>query len=203
MKIGIVVDGVAEFASLSLIYGQLCDLADVVMLRPVKADIQPLAPPGLIARKCESRIKQLFGRGADRVLVLFDRETRGECPGQLASIVEHELAINGRDVRVIVKNKTYENWLVADIAAVASGRFTVSRGARRAVEPNKADNVDALALLKKAAPKGAAYEKVADSKRILGKAAVLEMASHSRSFRRFLRAVECPAYCDQSRDPRP
>jgi len=65
-------------------------------------------------------------------------------------------------------------------------RFDVSNVTANAVQPNKADNVDALMLLQRAA-KGGAYDKVRDSKAILKLADPYRIGQNSRSFRRFLR----------------
>lgn len=202
MKLGIVVDGVSEYASLGGLYGDLRGRTGNQFLTPVKANIQPNAPLGVIARQCIPKIKQVQERGADCVLVLFDREERADCPGDLADSVQAILASNGLSVRVVVKNRKFENWLMADLEAfeAMAARFEISKATRRAIQPNKADNVDALALLKRAT-RGDSYHKVEDSKRILAKAQVSRMAGHSRSFRRFLRVAGDSAYQHQSANP--
>jgi hypothetical protein len=103
----------------------------------------------------------------------------------------------------VVKNRTFENWVIADVEAVRGvrGRFTVSGGMRSAVEGGTADNVDALSLLKRAA-QGDAYEKVHDAQPILEGADVRRIASNSRSFRRFLRVIDYPDYRTQSAQAR-
>src|SRR5207248_8508876 len=122
-------------------------------------------------------------RNAERVIVILDRETRSECPGKLAGAIEAKVRSADRDVVVVIKNVMFENWLVADIHAVASitARFEVSKTAIKSVEPNRADHADAIGLLRKAAKKGKSYDKVADSKRILKVAHVSFMAANSRS----------------------
>lgn len=203
MKIGIVVDGVSEYRSLSSLYPQLGALSGNQLIGPLQAPIAPMAPAGVIARQCIPRVAQLIGRGAGRVIVMFDRETRSGCAGELASSVEVRLCNEGIDAKVVLKNRMFENWLVADIDAVAGlkGRFKVSSTARAKIVPNKADNVDALDVLKRAAKKGAPYDKVADSKRILDRADAEAMAANSRSFRRLLRCLDCDRYSDQSKQP--
>ncbi len=203
MKIGIVVDGFSEYGSLSLLYPQLGALCGNQLIGPLQAPISPLAPPGVIARQCIPRITQLIGRGAGKVVVLFDRETRADCAGHIASSVEARLVQEGLKASVVVKNRMFENWLVADIDAVAGlrGRFKVSAAARSKIIPNKADNIEAIEVLKRAAKKGAPYDKVADSKRILEKADASTIAENSRSFRRLLRCLECQKYAEQSKHP--
>jgi hypothetical protein len=200
MNIGLVVDGDAEYAAFSPVLAQLRSETRHAFLNPLKADIQPLAPAGAVAERCMKPSKQLRLRGADMVVVLIDRERRSECPGEwAASIMEH---LNLGYVHVIIKNQMFENWLIADIDALECqrGRFSVSQATRRAVQPNKADNVDAMQLIKRSVIRGG-YQKVVDAKRILEHADHRRMALHSRSFRRLLRAVQHPEYRRQSRRP--
>ena len=200
MNVGIVVDGEAEFAAIGLLYGELKRDTRHTFLNPLKADIQPLAPIGAIAERCTRPCRQLIMRGAGLVIVLIDRETRVECPGDLAAAIQSRVPMP--EAAVVIKNKMFENWLIADVDALAAqhARFDVSRATRRAVQPGKADNVDALMLLKRSVRRGG-YDKVADAKRILAKADPLRLASHSRSFRKFLRATEHGSYIDQSQRP--
>lgn len=199
MKIGLVVDGEAEYASMPCLYAQLRKASRHEFLNPLKADIQPLAPVGAIAERCEKAARQLLLRGADRVIVLIDRESRGEAPGVLASAIASH--VEDDRIVVVIKNRMFENWLIADLDALVAcrARFAVARATRRAVERGKADNIDGLGLLKRTTVGD--YHKVLDAKRILGKAAVGRMGTHSRSFRRFLRCSGDPTYAAQSRLP--
>ena len=66
----------------------------------------------------------------------------------------------------------------------------------------RADNIDALRLLKRAIESGVegrSYNKTVDAIRIMARVDPLEVARNSRSFRRFLRVLGCPAYRDQSK----
>lgn len=201
MRIGLVVDGQSEVAALPNLYPRLEAETGHQFLRPVLAPIQPLAPPAAIARACGTRVSQLARRGADRVLVLVDREGRPECPGVLALEIQGRLP-QAVTTTVVIKNRTFENWLIADVQALLQqpGRFDVSAGMRSRIEPNHADSADALRLLQRAAIR-TAYNKVQDSQRTLARAAPCEMASNSRSFRRFLRCSDHPLYRRQSRHP--
>lgn len=203
MKIGIIVDGVSEFASLVELYPQLRELTGNDFLRPVRADIQPKAPIGVIARQCARPARQYAGRGAARIIVIIDREDRSECPGELATAIAGKIAATTAiDVCVVIKDRAYENWIVADLRAVRAsrGRFVVSKATERAVAPDKADLVSALELLKRSTI-GDAYDKVRDSKRILAQADPSTIAENSRSFRRFLRCAGALLYSQQSKQP--
>ena len=176
------VDGASEYASLPLLFPALRQTHSraIELMQPVKADLQPLAPVPRLARECEKSVHQLKLRGAHRVIVLLDREVRATCPGGFASAIESEVRarVDGVAVDVVVKQKSFENWLLAHLAALAAHprRFTVSRGTRRLVEPNKADNVEGLALLRRCVRGD--YNKVADAKRILSSADPMRMAEH-------------------------
>lgn len=204
MKIGIVVDGVSEFASLGELYQALTSLSGNQFMTPARADIQPLAPTGVIVRQCQARVSQFVARGAGLVVVLLDREDRPEPPCQLASAIRQGLIarVGAQGIGVVVKDRAYENWVIADIDGVraCSARFQVSNASANAVQPNKADTVDAITLLKRAA-RGGAYDKVKDSKAILKNADPTRIGLHSRSFRRFMRVTNCTPYQDQSRRP--
>jgi len=110
----------------------------------------------------------------------------------------------GEQVHVVVKNRKFENWLIADPKALASlkGRFKPTQAFRKHVSPNKADNVpDGAVLLKQICVKGSYYHKTQDPPRILAAMDVAEGGRNSRSFRRFLRLVGDRRYRDQSKKP--
>ncbi len=202
MRIGIVVDGDSEYESLGLLYAQIHAQVPGTLLSPRKADIQPLAPIGAIARACKSRISELEGRDATDVVIILDRENRPECPGDLAqSIAAAAQQYSNVPVAVVVKNTCYENWLIADPGALLAqpGRFELPQNGPRAVSPNKADNVNGQQLLGRWAKDG--YVKRADARRILSRASVEAIAGNSRSFRKFLSVVQWPRYANQSREP--
>ena len=203
MKIGIVVDGVAEYESLGKLFPSLSAASGHTYLKVVRADIQPKAPLPAIARSCKDAVVQLEARGAGLVLIVFDREDRPECPGEISEGVARPLGALVRcQVSVVVKDRKYENWLVADLGALAAhrARYLVAPRHRRLVEPNKADRVDAIPMIKSIV-KGD-YDKVDDSMAIMERAAPDVMSRHSRSFRKFLREACHPLYSSQSLLPR-
>ncbi len=203
MKIGIVVDGDAESQALRLLTERI-DIEDVQLLAPAYANMQPKSAPGQIAQSAKSRIDIFLARKADKIVVLIDREDREECPPEFARQLEQAFKRLGYDdIPVVIKNRTFENWLIADIDALKelSGLFSVTRSFERTVSPNKADTVgDAEALLKKIAVKRR-FHKRRDANAITAVQEALEMARNSRSFRRFLRVVGHPQYLTQSKKP--
>jgi len=199
--VGIVVDGIAEYAALPLLLPRVAAHSGHTY-KVIKADIQPLAPLPAIARTCRQPVIQLEARGIDLVVVLFDRETRTECPADIARVVGDEIGSYSRcRVVVVIKDRKFENWLVSDLSAMGRhpARFRVSQRHTRAVVPNRADAADAIALLRTIVR--GTYAKVDDGKLILEAADPTRMGRHSRSFRKFLREAGHPAYRVQSKLP--
>lgn len=207
MKIGIIVDGEAEFRSLPKLCSRLSNTHQI--LSPLRADIQPLAPIPIIINAVKPRLLMFHQSGADLVIVLIDREDRDVCPGQWAIQLTRALntayaATVSCRLAVVIKNSCYENWLISDpeIFTKMPKRFKLSVGATNRIAPNKADHVDAQNILEAAVQVGA-YSKVSDATKIMTHADPLIMAANSRSFRKFLREIEHPAYRQQSRNPVP
>lgn len=201
MRIGFLVDGEAEFRSLSLLYPRVRTSA--VLLAPLVSGLQPLAPVGQLVGSINRRIPILRQRNVDVGIVLLDRETRPECAGCFAQHLEARFAdlVNPR-IKVVIKDRCFENWLISDMLAITElpRRFAVESGQRQVVEPDRADRVDALAWLKRAA-RNKSYSKTEDAVRILRKADPGRMAMNSRSFRRLLRVMGDTRYRTQSRQP--
>jgi hypothetical protein len=110
VRIGVVVDGKAEFASLPLLYPRLQAAVPHQLVNPILADIQPLAPVSTIAKKCLNPARQLSKRGVERVVILVDRETRAECCATLSRAIEQPIANPvGVEVHVILKDRAFEN----------------------------------------------------------------------------------------------
>jgi hypothetical protein len=201
LRLGLVVDGESEFKSLPLLYPALSSGCGAQILTPILAKMMPTAPVPVIARACTQAIRQLDGRRADKIIVLLDHESQDRCPPQLAADLQLVLAaVANAAVDVVIKDRMFENWLVADCNALASqrARFEMTPARRRRVQDNKADAIDALRLIKEMCI-GPQYHKVQDSARILSQADPMTIATHSRSFRRFLRALDHPPYRTQSR----
>ena len=83
---------------------------------------------------------------------------------------------------MVVKDKKFENWLMADLAALKAHKkpYKVSSATTKAIQPNKADSANAAILIRRSTI-GPAYDKVEDAKTILESADPLRMAQHSRS----------------------
>lgn len=204
MKIGIIVEGLGEFHSLREVYAKLRLRSGDQLLAPAHARLHPKSAPDQIAKSALRPVDILKKRGADAVLLLIDREDRPDCAPEFAQAIETAFVAMGEQVHVVVKNRKFENWLIADPKALAGlkGRFKPTEAFRKHVSPNKADNVpDGAALLKQICVKGSYYHKTQDPPRILEKMDITEAGKNSRSFRRFLRLLGDKRYRDQSRKP--
>jgi hypothetical protein len=197
VKVGVVVEGQSEFTALPELREQLLRETSATSLRVLHACYDPLGSPARIVKACRGVIKQLVGRNFDLAIVLIDREEQSSSAPEIAKTLEASFASAGMGlpISVVVKDRCFENWLVADLAALRKlgARFDVSNAAVAAVEPDRADRADAIRLLKRCV-KGDAYGKVDDARRILAKAIVANMAEHSRSFRCFLARLGHPCY---------
>jgi hypothetical protein len=150
-----------------------------------------------IARACDKKIRLAARQGVDLVVILLDREVAAHCSGEHAKDIEHMVASANPGlprVRVVLKDSTFENWLIADLEALRGqpGRYTVSESMRKKIEPGKADGCDGYELLR-AASKGA-FHKVHDAVAICERLDPVRAAAHSRSFRHFLHVIGDPAY---------
>ncbi|MFQ6029146.1 MAG: DUF4276 family protein [Dehalococcoidia bacterium] len=208
MRIGFLVEGQSEYVALPELLKR-CDSPHVLLTRVLVAPVSPLGTPYQIANQLMKKIPILATRNVDKVVVLIDRENCPQCAGHRAS--EIRIALNQRlmqkgyslSVDVVIKNRCFENWLVADVEALReiSGIFELSQATLNQIQPNKADNANAIQLLRRSCCHPHTYEKVAHSKAILSRADPNRIAANSRSFRRFLRLIDCPLYSTQSRNP--
>lgn len=200
-RIGVIVDGQSEYKALPLIAAKL-EIAGGQFVKTLYAPIQPYAPAGVIARACRSPIQQLVQHRVVDIVILLDREARSECSGAWASQIVNLLEFPPRSRGwVVLKNRMFENWLIADVEALKASprRYNLTPADERRVMPDKADSCDALRMLKNITTQG--YSKVDDSRIILSAADPLRIAANSRSFRRFLRVVGHNDYRTQSSKP--
>lgn len=190
MRVGIIADGQAEAQALAFLVSRMVRSGRVV-LKPVYADMQPYAPFPQIVRAAESRIGLLSQRGADRYVVLLDREQNQDCPGAYAARVKAEFKRMGHlNVEVVLKNRAFENWLVADLRSVAKAqprRVKLRDRIVQRIEQSGADSVNAIAVLNGCISEG--YSKRSDAIAICKSIDPSTAEKFSRSFRRFAKIV--------------
>lgn len=203
MKIGIVVDGREESQALKNLTQRL-SRPDRQILSPRYADMQPKASPAQIVRAAIKQVRELINEDVERIFVLMDREDNEKCATEIKDEIERTFEkFDYKQVKVVIKNRKFENWLIADLEALKKmpKRFNLTKSFRTSVEPNKADNVnDAEALLNTIAVK-TNYHKRKDAAAITQHQNELRIALNSRSFRRLLRLLNHPHYSDQSKRP--
>jgi hypothetical protein len=203
MNVGTVVDGQAEALAYPALFRRVT-IAGVSLMSPIYADMQPKATVPQIIKAASSKLKLAIDRGAHKVILLIDHEDRDGCCCTFAQSLTVGLKKFGfSNAIAVVKNRRFENWLVADIEALEKmpARFELTQAFINAVQPNRVDNVkDAERLLDGICIR-VAYNKREDPPKILARASESKIARNSRSFRRFLRVAGHPAYSNQSKMP--
>lgn len=201
MKVGVICDGDAEVEVLNALLPRV-QMPNVQFLRALYADMQPSAPVMQVARTAKSRLDFCVARSVDRSIVIIDRETSSECPGDRASAIRGAILQMGyNNVDVVVKDRKLENWLIADAEGVNSltGFDIPVRLVRRIAAAGADSLVDAERELSKAASRG--YSKRRDAIQIARAISLDALSIRSRSFRRFLRVAGDQRYALQSRHP--
>jgi hypothetical protein len=207
MKIGVIVDGRAEYSSLGVVLQKINTTAEIIS-QPIKCDIQPYSTAGQIAHVVVKKgLGTLVHRGAEKIVVLVDKENRRDCTIEFVQSIEDEIARRKPvpfakvEVRVVLKICTYENWLIADTHALIQIPGLIpnpSRIARR-IANNRADSVDAQQLLADNVRGG--YDKIRHAQAICLHFNPDNAAQNSRSFRKLLQLLEHPDYQRQTKNP--
>jgi hypothetical protein len=203
MRLGFIVDGKTELASFPTLMPKVVAPSGHTAVRTLLAPAHAAQPVDSIVKACRNALKALEALDVDQVVVVLDLETDQVCPGSRAE--EIRVAVQRTThlpIKVVLKNRMLENWIVADVEAVRSfsARFTITGAFKTAVSPNRADGSDAIQLLHKATNRKA-YDKLQDGAKILKVSDPTNIAANSRSFRRLLRVVGHPLYSGQSRRP--
>lgn len=190
MKIGIIADGQAEAQALDFLLAKL-RREGIQFLKPVYADMQPYAPAPQIVRASESRIHLLTQRGADRFIVILDRENNDECPGDFSCRIKREFHRRGHEnTSVVLKNRAFENWLIGDPRSLQRGahrRIVISDRVVQRIEVSGADSLNAVAVLDGCIDDG--YNKRTDAIDICKLIDPDVIQRHSRSFRKFVKEI--------------
>jgi len=200
VKIGVIADGQAEVAALKELFRRF-NIEKVTICDPLYADMQPHSTPKQILKAAEGRLAILNGRGCNKIVVLIDRETRQDCPGNMAQSIASAFHANGHQhVNVVVKDRAFENWLVADMVslqATAARKYDIRQGLIDRIRNSGADNMSAINLLDNCVRGG--YSKRRDAIEICKVVDPIEVARNSRSFRRLMRVMGDQRYLDQSK----
>lgn len=204
-KIGIIVEGVGEIDALQCLIEKI-ESKHEIKTGPLIADLQPKAAPNVIARSARAQVMKWHQRGINCIVVLIDKEGHHcavEFAAELNVAFSTMYAQLNIDFRVVVKNSTIENWLIADPQALKkmSARFKVTQAFERMIAKKDCDDiVDAIDHINKIAVKKR-YHKGEDPVAIFRNQDPLQASKRSRSYRKFLRALGCSSYADQSKLP--
>ncbi len=218
-KIGVITEGLAEQQALAFITEKITKANPrVQVLRPRFAPCHPTASARQIAGAIRSKIEDLLKKDkVETVIVLLDFENpenkqRGDHPDGEARLcpvkwrerletVFHQAGFP--QVSVVLKNRKFENWLIADVEAFKKmpKRFNLSKSFESQVVPNRADTVNDAESLINTIVRGDKYSKNKDAQKLANEQDINRAACNSRSYRRFLRAVDFPDYAGQSGKP--
>lgn len=203
MKAVVATEGMGEYKLLPELFHRAG--IDGLVTCMLKVDCQPDGSAYHVAKSCSPALKIARLKGVDLFVLIIDRENQQTVPGSLAVAVCAAIqAIDAWpfEVSVVYKDRTFENWLIADPEALKlqPARFNFTQAMVRQVTPNKADKVKAIDILKRAAI-GRSYDKIADGARIIAKYDVLAAAANSRSLRHLLHVLGHSCYGSQCRLP--
>lgn len=195
--IGLVVEGEADLGAIPVL---LRNARVDVGQRPIQCGGQPVAcpVPRFVERILLSRVRIALLRSPSLVLVIVDRESRPDCPGDFASQVQSELirqlgalGYTGRPpITVVCADRCLENWLLADPAGLQRHAYIQKSPASRV--KNNADSVqDAQAVIRWAYRKGSQYHKRRDAPALASNIRVLDpsVRRRSRSLDKLLRVA--------------
>ena len=199
MRIGVLVDGQAEFRGLPHLLQRIVT-PHQVLSQPLYCDIQPFATPAQMALAASKRFPLLIRRGANLVVILVDKESRPECTGELAFSIAQEARLRlsrmatAVELAVVLKVTSFENWLVSDPSVLRQlpGLFSNPDRIEKQVMLGRADTVNALGLLT-ACSKLGQLEKTRDSVAICKVLDPATAARNSRSFGKLLRVLGSPS----------
>lgn len=103
----------------------------------------------------------------------------------------------------MIKDRTFENWLIADPGAFKKqkARFKITKALESQVVPDKADRVPADRWLDSAVVGKSSYEKKRDATNTVKHFSVARAAKNSRSFRHFCHVLGYEDYAEQCKRP--
>ncbi len=198
--IGLVVEGATEYQILPEMLARLeirCTRPSCFNGQPVEASIQILVEHCLLPH-----VKAQLAKKADLVLVVLDAEQR-TCPvhdfeERLRRELRRQVRIAAgasaqRKVEVIVCNRTFENWLLADAKGILRSEY-IQRDLSRKVDCH-ADSKDALSILREAFRKRTSYRKAVHGPKLAKCIRVghKKVRLCSESLRAFLQTARAPS----------
>ena len=142
MRTVFITEGEGEYAALPLLKHQIQERTGIHLIPPMRITIQPDGPATKIGRSIKEKLlPTLMAKQVEKAVVLLDREMRGDCPGEFAIEVlaaVRSLCGTGIDFTVVLKDRCFENWLVADVQSLKAqpGRLVKSLGSGVTADPS-------------------------------------------------------------------
>ncbi|MEW6211610.1 MAG: DUF4276 family protein [Acidobacteriota bacterium] len=187
-KIVPIVEGPGEVAAVPILFQKILKPLrryDIQIARPYKAKGRDnLKKKGGLEKFIEAACKE---RDCGAIFIVFDAEDESYC--KLAK--DFSTRVNALWVRypvvIVVANRMYENWLVASIETIA-GQFGLPAGLS---PPEDVESIkNAKRWLNDHFPKDQAYKETIHQEAMTRLLDIELAATRSRSFRRFLHAIE-------------
>ena len=197
--VGLVLEGPTEYAALPGMLQRLgvrCTTPSCYRGQTVEAPLE-----ALVGRKLLPHVRVQLAKGADRVIVLVDRERRKQSAQAFRAALLGELkkqvgVAEGQTaaarISVIVCDRTFENWLIADPKGILTSSY-IETDLTRQVDCH-ADGKDALSILKTVFRKGKSYRKAIHGPRLAQRVRVEDgrVRLCSASLRAFVERARTP-----------
>lgn len=191
--IGIIVEGDGEQEALFEITKKINSKNQNQILKPVYVNVDPKGSPEQIALFCKSRIERFENHKVKKIIVLLDRENLDLCIPERAKQLTISLSkiTTSAEICVVIKNKKFENWLIADHKVFESKRkrYKVTKSFINKIDKGKADNVSDAEKLINEIVLDKEYHKRHDAIDICKSSNLQTMEKNSRSFKKFLKEV--------------
>ncbi|UCC32315.1 MAG: hypothetical protein JSU86_08535, partial [Phycisphaerales bacterium] len=162
LPVGLVVEGKSEYYAVPVFAQRL----GTAHRTPAVFHGQPVElSAGGVAQRVLPSLRAQTRKGVRKVVVVLDRESRESCAPDFARSVLNALRSKLKTftddpscpIRVVVPDRKFENWLLADLAGLVSHAL-IRRDARRSSRAN-VDGFDGEAELRKLMIRGRSYEK--------------------------------------------
>lgn len=127
--VGLVVEGETEYYALPLLHHGKHAIPGCPAIRTTNlGGVGSHLTPAGIARMAAPRIKTHLIAGHKPVILCLDREQRPDCAGSFAQAILGALCrelsrTQAADVHVVVADRTFEAWILADAAGLAKRRL--------------------------------------------------------------------------------
>lgn len=152
----------------------------------------------LACKKIIPKLEILARKALRKIVVVLDRESRPQCPGEFAAdvciAIQENFArmvpgVELPPIVVVCANRKIENWILADPAGIK--RSKIIRSSVKQSVGNNSETCDAIQVIENAMGRGRSYIKTKDAGRLSAKVNVKDpkVLSRCRSLDKFVREV--------------